>query len=803
VVDSTDEACAALKAIDPYRRREAALYLADHPGPAATEALFAALGDPDPQAHEAVILALVQQSVPDKVARLVTVLREDSAARRNAAISVLIEIGTHDIANLTSAFQHPSAEVRLHIAEVLGDLRDPQAVPALLARLTDDAEFPNVRHAAAQALGKIGDRTATPALIGAAERGDFWVRYAAVEALGRLGDERAVGPLLQLMQQDIWTRPTIVHTLGNLESLAAVEALVAALDDANEAVRVASMEALIKIVIEPGTVRRADDDRLAEVRRLIPLVPLRRELQTHSAPNSAYAAHLLGWLAHPSTLPDLIAALGDADETLRYAAVEAIMRYGHTAIPSLLEALENPAALIRENAAELLGMLANASVVPALLARLSDEDTDVRQAILRALGALGGEAAYEGLLRALDDPTTRDTALGVLGQLRDTSPSSDLKSYLQTYLYQGKPETRWAAAQALSLFGDEVAVSMLLNATRLLDDTIRQPAAEALARVRGSRAVGVLIEALGDRDWLVRQKAVEALSSIPDGRAVAALLPLAHDPEWRVRKALVVALGRIQDARIYEPLQILAQDPDRWIRRTVMDVCARLDDSRAADILLRGLEDAEADVRAAALTSLGLRRDPATAPEVARCLTDSDLQIRAAGTRAITQIGGPAAVESVGLLAHDPAEHLRLEAAQALGDLGSDEGIGALEVLLQDEAAAVRRGAAQALAHLGTVRAAEALVAALRHPSSKWEAQAELRQMGDMATRALLGAARHAEPEIRAVAAETLGQLGSLHAVPILNQLLRDTDARVRQAAEASLKLMGADERRRAAGGPA
>jgi HEAT repeat protein len=792
VVSSLDEAAAALKAIDPVRRREAAQYLAELEDPAAFEALLAALGDPELQAHEVILSGIVRQSVPDKVARLVTIVREDQPARRNAAISALLEIGAGNITALTDALHHASPDVRLHIAEILSDLRDVRAVPALLERLDDADEFPNVRHAAAQSLGKIGDRAATPALIRAAEAGEFWVRYAAVDALGRLGDERAVGPLLNLMKQDAWTRPIIVQALGNLEQPEAVEVLVAALEDSNDSVRVASMEALIKIVIEPGTTHRLDVRRLDEIRRVIPVPPLVRELNARASPRSAYAAHLLGWLTPLEALPDLIAALGQHDETLRYTAVEAVLRYGHVAIPELVEALTSPQPLIREYAAELLGMLADVSAVPSLLEHLQDEVLEVRQATIRALGSLGGDAAFEGLLQALEDPATRDTALGVLVQLRDAPLTNDLRRYLQNYLYQGKPKTRWAAAHALSLFGDEVAVSILLNAMRLLDDSIRLPAADALARVGGSRAVHVLIEALGDRDWLIRQKSVEALSNIPDGRAVAALLSVVHDPEWRVRKAIVLGLGRMDDARIFEPLKMLAQDADRWIRRAVMDLCAQLEDYRVMEILHAGVQDEDVGVRRAALVSLGRRRDPTALPAVIPLLTDSKAGIRVVAVRVAAQCGGVQAVEHVAMLVHDSVAAIRAEVADALGDIGSEDGVGALEVLLQDASPEVRRHAAQAMAHIGTMHAAEALAAALIHPLSKPEAQVELRRMGELAMRALLGTARSSEPILRAAAAESLGQLGDGHAVPTLKYLLRDGDLRVRQAAEAALKTLGA-----------
>lgn len=797
MVNSLSDALTSLKSPNALQRLEAAQYLADRlaaPDDApATEALLAALGDPDPRTNEALIHALAGKAEPLIIGGLVAILRENHPARRNASLSALIEIGSRQPASLVSALAHSTPEVRLHIAEVLGDLRNPESVTALMDRLSDDTEFPNVRHAAAQALGKIGDRAATPALIQAAEQGDFWVRYAAVEALGKIGDERAVTPLLALMQQDAWTRPAIVQALGNIEQVEAAEALVGALDDPNEAVRAASMEALIKIVIEPGTARRVDAEKLARLRELMPVSTLVRELKAGAEPSSIYAAHLIGWLTAPEALPDLVVALGHPDETLRYAAVESILRYSHTAVPALLAALNNPEALVRENAAELLGMQAEASAVPALVARLADDNLDVRQAALRALGSVNSDAAYEGLLQALADPATLDTALGVLGQLRDASRTNNFKEYLQHYLYAGAPATRRAAALALSLFGDEFAVSILLNATRLLDDSIRQPAADALARVRGNRAVSALIEALGDRDALVRQKVVEALSYIPDGRAITALLQAVHDPDWRVRKALILALSHIKDARIYAALDELARDSDHWLRRAVMDLCTTFDDSRVVEILLTGLNDPDFNVRRTALIALGRRREKAALGVMTQLLTDASPIMRVIAVRVAAQIGEPRALEHLSLLAHDPVDAVRFEVADALGDLGDEEGIDALEVLLRDGSAEVRQHAAQALAHIGTLPAAEALTLALTLPLPKAEAQAQLATLGEQALRALLGTARSSDALLRAAAAESLGQLKSPHAVPTLKQLLRDSDGRVRQAAEGALKAMEAN----------
>jgi HEAT repeat protein len=345
----------------------------------------------------------------------------------------------------------------------------------------------------------------------------------------------------------------------------------------------------------------------------------------------------------------------------------------------------------------------------------------------------------------------------------------------------------------LSLLGDEAAVSILLNATRLPDENVRLPAAEALGRVRSNRAVAVLTEALGDRDWLVRQKAVEALGAIADGRAVTALLLLTDEPEWRVRRALVTALARVGDSRALPSLRALVVDSNRWVRRAVMEIGAQFDDAGVIELLVTGLADGDPSVRQAALVSLGRRREPSVAADVAGALLDADTQVRLAAVRAISLVDPTQAVTHLAALAGaEPDAAVRQAIADALGELGLPESVAPLTVLLADSDQAVQAQAAEALALVGTQPALEALAGGLCYPAVKHQILAELARLGVPAFRVLLTCARAGQPELRAASAEALGLMRNTLALPTLRLLARDPDERVRAVAGQALAAISA-----------
>ena len=180
-----------------------------------------------------------------------------------------------DVELLARALHHPDGAVRDRAARALGDRRDPNAIPALVAAVRDGrggrgavwalTQFHDPRLVAplagaladgdatarALAAGKLADlcdRAAVPALVAALEDSEAHVREEVTRALGRLGDPAALEPLLHALRADPGDHvreaaATAVGTLGGADPRA-VHALRAACDDRHVMVRRAAAEAL-------------------------------------------------------------------------------------------------------------------------------------------------------------------------------------------------------------------------------------------------------------------------------------------------------------------------------------------------------------------------------------------------------------------------------------------------------------------------------------------------------------------------------------------------------------------------------
>lgn len=100
-------------------------------------------------------------------------------------------------------------EDRYYAAHLLGDLKDPRAIPILVPLLTD----PDVNYIVPWSLGQIGDRSAIPPLIGSLSDPNPSMRVLAIKALVELKATDALPRLRQLLDD---------HARSNFDKLESV-----------------------------------------------------------------------------------------------------------------------------------------------------------------------------------------------------------------------------------------------------------------------------------------------------------------------------------------------------------------------------------------------------------------------------------------------------------------------------------------------------------------------------------------------------------------------------------------------------
>lgn len=128
---------------------------------------------------------------------------------------------------LVSKLDNSNFDIRNDTIEKLTQLRDTEVVDYLISLLESKANK-LVKESVCIALGKIGDKKATQALIENLENGYESVRYQATIALGKIADAKAVPSLIEVLkkQEDSLVRSEAAKALGMIGDPSAYKILI-------------------------------------------------------------------------------------------------------------------------------------------------------------------------------------------------------------------------------------------------------------------------------------------------------------------------------------------------------------------------------------------------------------------------------------------------------------------------------------------------------------------------------------------------------------------------------------------------
>ncbi|WP_135807148.1 HEAT repeat domain-containing protein [Halorussus marinus] len=394
----TDEIVSLLKnSNNEAVRRRAAEILGDIDGneQVVEDALVKAVeGDDSDGVRAAAIDALDQRHA---VERLIGALSDEEVPTDGAEWA-----RAEALVDLLSADQ---PELRMAAANALGRLGNRAGTKALIGRLGDPDT--RVRARAARAIGRIGDPRAVSALRKALGDETVDVRREAADSLGRIGTEEALDALLDLLDDDSETvRRIAANSLGNFGSAKPLDALVSLLSDDVEAVRRAAVFSLIELLSNaPGQQSHQLRQRMVEklsandhrsvVESLIDI--LEQGTQAHQRRNAAWLlGRVTGEANREAAVEALVSVLGDDDGmTAQFAATSIANVGGEAAEDALLDLLDDPeaGADARAKAAFTLGKVGGERSRDRLDSLIDDtDDEQVRKRAFSALSKLGGRA---------------------------------------------------------------------------------------------------------------------------------------------------------------------------------------------------------------------------------------------------------------------------------------------------------------------------------------------------------------------------------------------------------------------------
>ena len=357
----------------------------------------------------AALVGAVQEEESDAVvAAAVDALDELGQAAIEELITAMADIDIGDdaadwvkVKAFVRALNADLPELRMAAANAIGELAVADAVPKLVERFEDPD--PRVRARAARACRNIGDARATQPLTGLLGDPKATVRVEAAEALGRIGNREALQALLQLYDDDSeQVRRIAVRGFGQFRNDRPVEYLAEALTDESAAVRRTAVFSLIELLSNVPTekshgIRETVVEQLSASEDPSVIDPL---VEILDAGVKDAQRRNTAWL---------LGRVMDGDEN-------------RDAIDALVDTLAEGGKMTKQFAATSLAEVGGTYTEEELLALAKDsnQDTDARAQAVFTLGKIGDEDTAEEIERLLDstdDEQVRQRAFSALSKL--------------------------------------------------------------------------------------------------------------------------------------------------------------------------------------------------------------------------------------------------------------------------------------------------------------------------------------------------------------------------------------------------
>jgi HEAT repeat protein len=320
-------------------------------------------------------------------------------------------------------------------------------------------------------------------------------------------------------------------------------------------------------------------------------------------------------------------------------------------LPNLRVLLGHEEPVVREQAAHVLGYMADAGSPPFLIHHIADPVARVRAAMLAALGRTASRRAQRSLEAALSDPDpgVRRAAregLGGVGSGREAllraagrGPAAERLACwaalarlpgrqdgraMQDLLFSSAGVAAWRSGipevsvilRGLARRLDPDQIEQLASFVHASDPQVRRLAVAVLEEALNPAVGSVFAAALQDSDEEVRGRAAAALGRLGDPAAVPALVEglLRGDLRWAGADQALLALWRLEARSVLPRLREAARPAVGAGQPGVLSLLGHWGTLADLPLLARRLEDPEPSVRLAATRAVGLILDKSPPP---------------------------------------------------------------------------------------------------------------------------------------------------------------------------------------------
>jgi HEAT repeat protein/tRNA A-37 threonylcarbamoyl transferase component Bud32 len=342
---------------------------------------------------------------------------------------------------------------------------------------------------------------------------------------------------------------------------------------------------LLEALATPGVSKSALLEVIAAHKTRFGVRELLNAAYTQEPNEKAALFRIIGEIADRQAIPELVGRVHGKDPIARVHIINTLARFNTPEVQTALQALlKDPNKLIRGATLSALQRMDGPIDIERVCALLRDPEIDVLNRAIDVVIKANHPETMRYLIDVLKDENenARRAAVEVLNEVGNAKSVK--------YLLESLKDSDWwvrsRAADALGKIGGPKVIDAVLQLVRDKDEDIRRAAIEILNQTKDERAVDSLIQATRDSDWWVSERAVDALAEIGSKRALPRLMEMLHAPASGKAAPIVVrALGKLGDAKLVDALLPLVARPEREIRIEAIQALSRVtDETRAGQV---------------------------------------------------------------------------------------------------------------------------------------------------------------------------------------------------------------------------